>query len=176
MTLALLLIRIVVGFIFIAHGTQKLYGAFGGGGIVGTGKFLESLNFRPGERYAKIGGTVEMSAGILLILGLFIPLASTLIIAMMLSAALTAHSGKGFWVNDGGPEYPFVLITIATALAISGPGRVSLDRLLEDGGLMQISGLIWALAAIVIALMATSTVLALRAEPYITEYEQKRAA
>src|SRR5437016_12074667 len=83
---ALLLIRLVVGLLFVGHGSQKLFGWFGGGGPDGTGQFFEKIGYRPGRTMALVGGGSELAGGALLVLGFLTPLAALLIAGMMASA------------------------------------------------------------------------------------------
>ena len=146
MDIALLALRVVVGLFLAGHGAQKLFGSFGGHGLAGTAGFFESLGMRPGRRNAIAAGTAELTAGVLLVLGLLTPLAATLIIAVMTVAIITVHLEAGPWVTDGGYEYNATLIAVAFALAGAGPGAASLDGLL--GWLPDITGTGWAFAAL----------------------------
>ena len=91
MEFGLLVLRLVVGALFIGHGTQKLFGWFDGHGVEGTGGFMESLGYRPGKRYALLGGVAEAGGGLLLFLGLLTPLAAAAIIGMMINAIFAVH-------------------------------------------------------------------------------------
>src|SRR5436190_1798264 len=102
MNIGLLVVRIVVGLYFVGHGAQKLFGVAGGHGPTGTGQFFESMGMRPGKLNALAAGTAELSAGVLLALGLLTPLAAALVTAVMVVAIATVHIGKGFWNSDGG--------------------------------------------------------------------------
>src|SRR3954465_8180717 len=133
MKLGTLLIRAVVGPLFIGHGTQKLFGWFGGHGIEGTGGFFEDLGLRPGKRHAVAGGTAETLGGLLLMLGAATPVATTMVSSTMVTAIRKVHAAKGPWVTEGGYEYNAVLIATMTALAEAGPGLLSVDeQLLPD--------------------------------------------
>jgi putative oxidoreductase len=121
------LIRATVGPLFVGHGTQKLFGWFGGHGIEGTGGFFESLGLRPGKRHAVAAGAAETLAGALITAGALTPLAAAAVNATMFTAVRTAHKGKGPWVTGGGWEYNAVLIATTTLLAEAGPGRLSVD-------------------------------------------------
>lgn len=120
-------LRGVIGTLFIGHGTQKLFGWFGGKGPDATGGFFESLGLQPGRRHAVAAGATETAGGALLVAGALTPVAAAAVNATMLTAARTAHKGKGPWVTGGGWEYNLVLMAAATALADTGPGRVSVD-------------------------------------------------
>jgi putative oxidoreductase len=144
MDLALLVLRAVVGLFFAGHGAQKLFGAFGGHGIAGTGQFFESLGMRPGALQARAAGTAELAGGVLLVLGLFTPFAAAMIISVMIVAIITVHGKNGPWVTESGYEYNAVLIAAAFALAGAGAGSISLDAAFG----LDLAGTGWALAAL----------------------------
>jgi putative oxidoreductase len=133
MDLALLVLRIVVGGLFAAHGAQKLFGSFGGHGIGGTGQFFEQLGLKPGERHARLAGLGEFGGGLLLVVGFLTPLGAAAIIGTMTVAILTVHGPKGWQNTEGGYEYNVVLATAAFALAAAGPGAWSIDHALGLG-------------------------------------------
>lgn len=128
--LGLLVLRVVLGLIFAAHGSQKLFGWFGGYGIAGTGGFMESLGFRPGKTFATAAGLGEFFGGLLLALGFLGPVGPALMIAGMLVAMITVHRKNPFFVTTNGIEHPLMFMTIAVGLALIGPGRYSLDAAL----------------------------------------------
>jgi putative oxidoreductase len=128
--IGLLLLRLVVGAIFIGHGTQKLLGWFGGGGPEGTEGFLGSLGYRPARTWALLVGAVETLAGLLLVLGLLTPFACAGVIGVMTNAILAVHAPRGFWNTQGGFEFPLTLVAVAAALGFTGPGRISIDKAL----------------------------------------------
>src|ERR687890_1397162 len=99
MDAGLLLLRVVLGLVMAAHGTQKLFGWFGGYGLAGTGGFFESLGFRPGRFFAMAAGTSEFVGGALLALGLLGPLGPAMIIAIMIVAAATVHWQHGLFAS-----------------------------------------------------------------------------
>jgi putative oxidoreductase len=102
MSIGMLLIRIVVGLLFIGHGTQKLFGWFGGHGREGTAGSLASLGYPSPENADVFGGVAEAGGGLLVLLGLLTPLGSALIILMMVSAMLAVHVRNGIWNTSGG--------------------------------------------------------------------------
>jgi putative oxidoreductase len=120
-------LRGVVGPLFVGHGTQKLFGWFGGHGPEGTGGFFESLGLRPGKRHAMAAGAAEALGGALLTIGFLTPLAATMISATMITAIRKVHAAKGPWVTDGGFEYNAVLIAAMAMLVEHGPGKPSVD-------------------------------------------------
>jgi putative oxidoreductase len=127
MDLGRVALRGIIGPLFIGHGTQKLFGWFGGHGPEATGGAFESMGLRPGKRHATAAGAAETTAGALLTLGALTPLASTLISSTMITAIRKVHARNGPWVTSGGYEYNLALIGIATALTEVGPGRPSVD-------------------------------------------------
>jgi putative oxidoreductase len=149
MTLGLLVLRIVVGALFIGHGAQKLFGFFSGHGLDGTGAFFESLGLRPGRMMALAAGLAEMTGGALFALGLLTPLAATLMIAVMVTAIATVHGRNGVWVTNGGFEYNLVLAAVPFAVASIGAGKWSLDHVLG----MHVAGAKWALTALVLGVI-----------------------
>ena len=151
MSLGLLVIRLVVGLLFVGHGAQKLFGSFGGHGVQGTGGFFESLGLRPGKAMALAAGVAELVGGALLALGLATPLAAVLIVSTMVTATWTVHLAKGLWNTDGGYEFNLVLATVALAMAATGPGAWSLDHLLG----LQLAGVEWAVGALAAALLGS---------------------
>jgi putative oxidoreductase len=108
MDIGLLLLRLTVGLTLAAHGTQKLLAWFGGPGLDGTGQFFEMLGFHPGRRYALMAGLAETGGGLLLALGLLMPLATTLVFSVMFVAVATVHIKKGFFVQNDPRHWFFV--------------------------------------------------------------------
>jgi len=133
MKLGKLVTRVVVGTLFIGHGTQKLFGWFDGPGPDQTGAYFESAGLRPGRRHALLAGAAEAGGGALLALGLFTPVAAAALSGVMITAIRTVHLEKGPWVTKGGYEYNLVLLAALLALADDGPGDASLDAALGTG-------------------------------------------
>jgi putative oxidoreductase len=127
--LALLTLRLTSGALLAGHGAQKLFGAFGGHGLEGTGGWLESMGLRPGRQWAFLGGASEFGGGLLMVLGFLNPLGPLSVIGSMAMATFKMHWGKPIWVTAGGAELPVTNIAVALALGMAGPGRFSLDRL-----------------------------------------------
>ncbi|MFC7391415.1 DoxX family protein [Scopulibacillus cellulosilyticus] len=128
--LGLLIIRLVIGLSFIGHGTQKLFGWFGGHGIKGTGGFFESIGIKPGLAMAIMAGLSELVGGALFTLGFLTPLASLLIAVTMVAAIIKVHGKNGFWVTENGFEFNLILIVVAIGVALIGAGDYSLDGLI----------------------------------------------
>ena len=127
------LLRTVVGALFVGHGTQKLFGWFGGHGLEATGGFFESLGLRPGRRHALAAGAAEAGGGALLALGFLTPVAAAALTGTMATAIRKVHGPKGPWNSDGGYEYNVVLAAAALALAEEDTGRPSVDAALWPG-------------------------------------------
>lgn len=125
----LLVARLVLGLLMAAHGSQKLFGWFGGHGLAGTGGYFDSLGFRPGRTFALAAGLAEFGGGLLLALGFLGPVGSALIVSVMLVAALTVHRAGGLFAMTNGVEVPLLYAAGAIALALTGPGAYSLDAL-----------------------------------------------
>lgn len=126
----LLLLRLTVGSIILAHGAQKLFGWFGGSGIQGTTKMMERLHLNPPRPWAYVSALNEVVGGLLVAVGLLMPLGPIMIVANMLVAMVTVHGVNGFWNTQGGYEYNVVLGAAALALALTGAGYYSLDNAL----------------------------------------------
>lgn len=129
MKFGLVLLRALVGGLMIGHGTQKLFGWFGGHGPEATGGFFERLGLTPGKHHALAAGASEAGGGALLVLGLATPLAGAALTGTMATAVATVHGPKGPWVSDGGWEYNAVIAAAAFAIVDTGPGALSLDAM-----------------------------------------------
>jgi putative oxidoreductase len=161
MSYGLLLLRVVVGGTMFAHGSQKAFGWFGGPGIEGTAEFLGKLGFRVPALMALAVVLAECGGGLLFAVGFLTPLAALGIAVVMLNAIATVHFSNGFWNGGGGYEFNLTLLTVAVALAATGPGRFSMDRAL--GWDDNLSGLRWGLGVLVAAaLVSCATVLLAR--------------
>lgn len=126
----LLLIRVVIGVIFAAHGAQKLFGWFGGFGPKGTGGWMESLGIKPGVAAAVAAGLVELLGGLAFAAGLFTPIVAVLLSLTMVMAIVKVHAPNGFWNTAGGYEFNLILIVVLIGVALTGAGAYSLDALI----------------------------------------------
>jgi putative oxidoreductase len=149
MELGLLVIRVIVGLLFVGHGAQKLFGSFGGHGLKGTAGFMDSLGMRPGKQHALAAGVAEAGGGALLALGLLTPLAAAAIIAVMVVAVATVHVKNGVWATNQGYELNLVYAAAAFALATVDGGAWSLDNALG----LDLTGAGWGLAALAAGLL-----------------------
>jgi putative oxidoreductase len=152
MSIGLFLLRLVVGAIFIGHGTQKLLGWFGGGGPEGTGQMVGALGYRWSRTMALLAGAAEALGGLLLVLGFLTPFGCVAIIGVMTNAILAVHAPKGFWNTKGGVEFPLTLLVVATALGFAGPGRLSIDRTIGFVLRGPVTGLVVLLAGLLAGL------------------------
>lgn len=130
--MGILIIRVIVGLLFIGHGAQKLFGWFGGYGLKGTGGWFDSIGMKPGVAAALAAGLAEVIGGLLFGLGLLLPVGAALIAVSMLVAIVKVHGANGLWVTQNGYEYNLVLMVVAVGLALSGAGEYSLDAMMAD--------------------------------------------
>ncbi|WP_416828079.1 DoxX family protein [Ectobacillus polymachus] len=122
MDLGLLIIRLIIGLLFVGHGAQKLFGWFGGYGLKGTGGWLESIGMKPGVFMAFMAGASELVGGLLFAAGVLTWVGALLIVVTMVIAIATVHGKNGLWVTANGFEYNLVLIAVAVGVALVGPG------------------------------------------------------
>jgi putative oxidoreductase len=130
MDVGLLIARFLLGLAVSTHGSQKLFGWFGGHGLKGTGAYFESIGFRPGVPFALAAGLGEAGGGLLIAAGLGGPIGPALIALVMLVAMMTVHAPHGFFAESDGIELPLAYLTAASVFAFSGFGAYSMDRLL----------------------------------------------
>ncbi|MBV1788039.1 DoxX family protein [Marinobacterium sp. D7] len=133
-SLSSLALRIPAGIIFAAHGAQKLFGAFGGYGLEGTGQWMASIGLEPGYLMALAAGSAEFFGGIALLLGLLVRPAAAVLAITMLVAILSVHIGNGLFMANNGYEFGLALLAVSVALAIQGGGALSIDRKLSNVG------------------------------------------
>ena len=138
----LLVLRVALGPMLIVHGWNKLFGA---GGLAGTAGWFEGLGLRPGWLHARLAAGTELTAGLLMTLGLVTGLTATAFVGLMLVATLTDHRGKGYFVFKGGWEYTVLVAIVAAGLASTGPGKWSMDEVLG----LDLAGWPWAVVAAV---------------------------
>lgn len=124
----LLLLRLVVGLLFVAHALQKILGWFGGPGMTAWTESVAKLGLRPASFWAPVEAAGELGGGILLVLGLFTAAGAALIVGDMVVATYKVHLAKGLFAQEGGFEYNLVLAAILVAIGLMGPGLYAFDR------------------------------------------------
>ena len=127
----LLLARLILGVLMVAHGGQKLFGWLGGYGLAGTAGFFEQLGFRPGRLFVVTASLSEVVSGVLIALGLFGPVGPALLLSVMIVAAISVHWKNGVFATANGIELPLLYAAGAVALGFTGPGPFSLDAVLQ---------------------------------------------
>jgi putative oxidoreductase len=153
----LLIIRVVLGLTVAVHGAQKLFGWFGGGGLEGTGQFFTMSGYPAGKTMAVIAGLSETLGGLGLALGLLTPLAGAAVLGTMINA-LAVKWGGGFFAPQG-VEYEVLLIAGAAGLALTGPGRIAVDRFLPG---VRSHRLAHGVSAVALAVVLAGLVLLIR--------------
>ncbi len=172
MKIARLILRVTIGALFVGHGTQKLFGWFGGHGLEATAGAFDSMGMRPGRHHALAAGLAEAGGGAALAAGLATPLSSAVLTATMLTAIHRVHLKNGPWATSGGYEYNLVLVAGVLLFAEEGPGPVSIDAALgrertgPEWGLFALgAGILGALGAHLYAAMHSQPAPAADVEP-----------
>ncbi|WP_047277790.1 DoxX family protein [Pseudomonas lundensis] len=124
----LTVLRVLVGIIFAAHGSQKLFGWFGGGGLAGTAQWMESIGLAPGALMALLSGGTEFFGGLALIIGLLARPAALGLTFTLLVAIFTVHISNGLFMANNGYEFALALLGGTLAVLIEGAGKLSLDQ------------------------------------------------
>jgi putative oxidoreductase len=131
MDLGILVIRLMVGLTIAAHGSQKLFGWWGGPGVEGFHGWLSGMNLKPARLWTYVAALAEFAGGLGVALGVLTPIAAMAVLGAMLTAVLTVHLAKGFFNQNGGFEFPAVVGATMIGLALTGPGTFSVDQLLR---------------------------------------------
>lgn len=124
--IGILIVRVTLGVIFVAHGLQKLIGAFGGPGIKGTTAMLDSIGIVPAQVWAWALALGEIAGGLFLILGIIPKLCALVIAVIMAVAIVKVHGPKGLFMMKGGFEYQLLIVSVCIQLMITGGGKYSL--------------------------------------------------
>jgi Predicted membrane protein len=127
--IGLLVARVIVGLVMAAHGTQKLFGWFGGYGLNATGEFMVQLGFNQGRAFAALASLIEIASGLLVALGFLGPVGPALMISVMIVASITVHWKNGLFASKNGIEIPLLYMAAALTFAMVGYGPYSLDSL-----------------------------------------------
>lgn len=128
--LGLLLVRLIGGGIFFAHGAQKAFGWWKGPGIAGWRNAIRAMGFRPVAFWGLVSLAAELVGGLALMTGFLTPLAAAALVGQAVVMVFRAHWSKGFWNRDGGFEFPLALSMAPLMVVLAGPGAISLDALI----------------------------------------------
>ena len=165
LALGLLILRLVVGGILAAHGAQKIFGWWGGPGLAGWTGAMTRMRMRPPAAWAWMSALAEFAGGLALAVGLLFPLPSAAIAASRLVAVALGHYPKGFFNSKGGYEFNLSLLGAVAALALIGPGTISLDNLLR----IHFPEPITVIIVGILTLLGTAAALVTRAREAATE-------
>ncbi len=124
----LLVLRLVVGGVYAAHGAQKMFGWWAGPGFAGWTAAMTRMGLRPARFWALVSGLTELAGGLLLAVGAMTPVVASLLVAQSLVIIFRSHWAKGFWNRNGGIEFPLVLLGGAVAVLGIGSGQLSIDN------------------------------------------------
>ena len=122
----ILILRLGVGIMFLAHGLQMAFGLFGGPGTSGFSKMLSGLGFVPAIFWSYVASYTVLIGGLLLIIGVQTRLVATLLLIFILTAGIKVHLNKGFFLSNGGIEYTFVIAMACISIILLGPGKFSI--------------------------------------------------
>lgn len=148
--IAMLVLRVAIGAIFVAHGLQKLLGWWGGPGWAGWKGFIAYMGLKPPLFWASISLIAELGGGVAIILGLLVPLAAAALVAQTITLLIKVHWPNGFWTPAGGIEFPIALLAGAFAVQVLGPGSWALDAYLPAEVLYQPS-VSWVILGVAVA-------------------------
>jgi putative oxidoreductase len=126
--LAVLILRLLLGFVFVMHGSQKLLGAFGGGGIAGFAAGLARMGIEPHVPLAWVVAITEFVGGICIIIGFLTRFWAAGLVIDMAVAIFKVHLANGFFISKNGFEFVLTLGVMALAVVMMGPGSLSVDR------------------------------------------------
>ncbi len=124
--LGILVLRLALGIMFVAHGLQMAFGLFGGSGVKGFSQMLSGLGFAPAILWAYVASYTVLLGGLLVIAGVQTRLAAALLLIFILTAGVSVHLHKGFFLSNGGFEYTFIIAAICLALILLGPGKFNI--------------------------------------------------
>ena len=125
---AMLMIRLGLGIIFVAHGGQKLFGLWGGPGVHGFAMFLSQLGVQPAVPFAFLSAAAEFFGGAMVLLGIYARWGAFFLIGDMIVAVVTVHWSHGFFLMNQGYEYNVALIAMSLAILFNGSGKFSIKE------------------------------------------------
>lgn len=153
----LLVVRLIFGATMAAHGSQKLFGWFNGGGVDGTAQFFKASGYPAAKFLAVVAGLIETGGGVAIALGLLTPLAAAAVLGNMINATGIKWGG-GFFAPQG-VEYELLLTCVAGALTLAGPGRIAVDRSLP---VLREHRLVYGVAGVLVGVITAAIFLAIR--------------
>lgn len=129
--LGLLVLRVAVGVVFIAHGLQKAFGWWGGPGLQGFRETLTEAGYQHADLLTYLAAGAQIGSGVLLVLGLFTPVAAAVALAFLVNSVLATFTAQresgGLFVFGSAAEYLLVLVAAAATIILAGPGRYGFD-------------------------------------------------
>lgn len=146
--IGLLILRVVFGLLFAAHGTQKLFGWFDGPGLDANNAGFEQMGFNPGGFFGTLAGLSELVGGLLLALGALSPLGAAIVLGTAIVIINTTFSGG--LLTGQGYETGLLFAAVAATLAFTGPGRFSVDH----NRPWARGGVVWGMIAVAAAVVA----------------------
>ena len=126
--LGILVLRLGLGIMFMAHGLQMAFGLFGGPGVKGFSGMLSGLGFVPAIFWSYVASYTVLLGGLFLIVGIQTRPVAVLLLIFILTAGIKVHLSKGFFITNGGFEYTFVIAAACLALILLGPGKFGISR------------------------------------------------
>ena len=126
--LAVLILRLFLGFAFMMHGSQKLLGAFGGGGVSGVAGMMGKLGIEPSLLWAWVVSITEFVGGVCLFFGFLTRFWAAGLVIDMAVAIVKVNLVNGFFAGKNGVELPLTFGVIALVILLTGPGSMSMDR------------------------------------------------
>jgi putative oxidoreductase len=132
-SLGLLILRVFLGGMMMAHGAQKVFGAFGGPGLKAFTETTRKLNLEPAEVLGPVGAYSEFLGGLSILLGFLTPAGALAVINTMVVAIWKVHAKNGFWSTKRGYEFNGLIIAASASLLLTGPGKVSVDGVIFGG-------------------------------------------
>lgn len=121
-------VRLALGWIFIAHGGQILFGLWGGPGLKGFAGYLMGLGLKPAILWAFLAACGQFFGGFMVLLGIYARLGAFLISCVMVVAIATIHAPHGFFITNQGYEYNVAVLGLSLCILFAGPGRFSIKQ------------------------------------------------
>ena len=127
---AILILQLFLGFVFVMHGSQKLFGAFNGPGITGLAGYFAKLGIEPSLLWAWVVTITEFVGGLCIFFGLLTRFWAAGLVIDMTVAVLKVHVPNGFFWGNRGLEFPLTLGVLALMIVLAGPSFLAIDRVI----------------------------------------------